>query len=428
MKKNLIKFIGFVCWLPYGLNAQLADSAYVLQKAREHLQVLCSDTMQGRGYLFNGHLIAANYIQEQFETYGLKSVCPEGYLQTFSFPLNIIISTNLHQKKRRLIPSKDYLPSPDIFSIKKEQVKPVLIGYGLPSDWNKLKKPLKAYHWVVIKDGLPADISSTVHDSLKKWKELKNQISLARAKGARGLIILKKKLTHGFSSELGDFPVIYLQEETPLKPMVLNLQSEMMMQRSQNVVGFQQGLSDSVVVLCAHYDHLGRLGEAIFYGANDNASGIAFLLTLAEQMKNQTPKYSLLWIAFGAEETGLNGSIYYALKSPCLPLDKIKCVLNFDLMGNGQEGVMAVGGQTYPFLHEQILSAQKRAGTSIPFSTRPNAPNSDHYPFTLKNIPALFFYTMGGAPHYHDIFDRPEGLELPIFVSLQKVIYAFLND
>lgn len=82
--------------------------------------------------------------------------------------------------------------------------------------------------------------------------------------------------------------------------------------QTQNVLGLIEGSNpDSVIVLMAHYDHFGMMGQAIFPGANDNASGVAMLLSLAQHYSDHQPKHSIIFAAFGAEELGLIGSKYF---------------------------------------------------------------------------------------------------------------------
>lgn len=406
---------------------QYFDSLAILQKARFHIDTLCSNTFRGRGYIENGHFLAADYIKKQFSAYGLNPICNSGMIQTFHFPLNLIEDANLIISRKKLLPSKDFLPAPHSPSLQKKNISTKYLGDGSAQNWKKISKKIKN-HWVILKEGIPKEFINNQNDSIKKWYSIENQIQQAKLYGAGGLIIQQKKLTHSFASEPLDFPVLFIQEDIPIKKIdEYIVKTRVGNQFSQNVIAFQRGIIDSTIVICAHYDHLGSIGETSFKGANDNASGTAFLLVLAEQMAKVQTHYNILWIAFGAEETGLNGSLYYVMKNPCTPLEKIKYVLNFDLWGHGQEGVMAVGAKTFPELFRWITSINEKIGKPITFSERPNAPNSDHYPFTLKNIPALFFYTMGGPKHYHDYLDLPAGLELKAFVSMQKILIELLK-
>jgi len=420
--KTLI-LLFFGVFLTFQINAQIFDSLTMIQKARYHIDTLCSNTFQGRGYVNNGHVWASEYIKKEFQRYGLNPICTTGMIQTFHFPLNLIENAELVVNNQKLIPSKDFLPSPNTPSLEEKDIAIKYIGFGTLEAWKKAGKKLKNY-WVVIEEGAP----DNTPDSLKKWFSQENQVKQAKLYGSKGLIIKQKKLTHSFGSEDIKFPILYVRGDLSIKKIdFYRVKAKLHEQFSQNVIAFQRGIIDSTIVICAHYDHLGSIGETIFKGANDNASGTAFLLVLAEQLAKIQTQYNILWIAFGAEETGLNGSLFYVMKNPCTPLQKVKHVFNFDLLGHGQEGVMAVGAKTYPELFQLITSTNEKLGSPIKFSERPNAPNSDHYPFTLKNIPSLFFYTMGGPKHYHDYLDLPQGLELISFVSLQKIFLEILK-
>lgn len=429
-QKTLIKLtfvVGLLLFKAFPSDAQYFDSLTILQKARFHIDTLCSNTFKGRGYIENGHLLAADYIKKQFSAYGLNSICSSGMIQTFYFPLNLIEDADLTINRQKLLPSKDFLPAPHSPSLQKKNIPTKYLGNGSAQNWKKISRKIKN-HWVILDEGLPKEFINNQNDSIKKWYSIENQIQQAKLYGAGGLIIKQKKLTHSFAAEPSDFPVLFIQENIPIKKIdEYTVKTRAGNQFSQNVVAFQRGIIDSTIVICGHYDHLGSIGEIIFKGANDNASGIAFLLVLAEQMAKVQTRYNILWIAFGAEETGLNGSLYYVMKNSCTPLEKIKYVLNFDLWGHGQEGVMAVGAKTFPELFRWITSINEKMGKPLAFSERPNAANSDHYPFTLKNIPALFFYTMGGPKHYHDYLDLPAGLELKSFVSMQKLLIELLQ-
>ena len=121
--------------------------------------------------------------------------------------------------------------------------------------------------------------------------------------------------------------------------------------QTQNVVGVIPAAhsTDSFVVFTAHYDHLGRMGKHVYFpGANDNASGVSMLLNLAKYYaeKRETLRYNLLFIAFAGEEAGLIGSKYFT-ENPLLPLDKIKMLMNMDLMGTGDEGLMVVNASVF---------------------------------------------------------------------------------
>ncbi|MCS7074770.1 MAG: M28 family peptidase [Bacteroidia bacterium] len=407
--------------------ARVTDSVWISHKRTVRMQILCSDSLAGRGYTYQGHLKAAHFIAKEFEQAGVQKLPGKSWFYEFSFPVNLVESAQVSIGNTRLQVGKDYIVHPASMSARGNLYRIDSLNYGLPEEWKQ--KDLKG-KWVVIRDGLPDSLQKV--ETAKEWGYIETKQERGVEAGIAGLIILKSKLTASFEERPGLMPMIEILSSTWNNlPQKTTLSIDLVVKPreifTQNVVGYVPGkeVPDSFIVLCAHYDHLGRVSEAIFYGANDNASGTSFLLSLADALAKKPAKYSVLLIAFSGEEAGLRGSIAFTYGS-WVPLRKIKAVYNFDLLGNGQSGIMAVGGETYPNLYQPAKQACQANGISL--AARPNAPNSDHYPFTLYNIPALFFYTMGGPPHYHDIYDRPEGLEFPVFYRFQQVILQLLNQ
>ncbi|MFC5269198.1 M28 family metallopeptidase [Adhaeribacter terreus] len=199
--------------------------------------------------------------------------------------------------------------------------------------------------------------------------------------------------------------------------------------QTQNVIGFIPGKvqSDSFIVFSAHYDHLGRISEdAYFPGANDNASGTSLLLELAHHFskpENQ-PAYSVAFMAFGAEEAGLVGSRFY-VEHPLFPLQQIKFLVNLDLTGTGDAGLMVVNGKIHEkeFAQLQKLNGEKHYFPEI--KSRGKAANSDHFPFSEKGVPAFFLYTLGGTTFYHDVLDKPDALPLTKYPELFRLILDY---
>src|SRR5690606_19114705 len=105
--------------------------------------------------------------------------------------------------------------------------------------------------------------------------------------------------------------------------------------------------SDSMVVFTAHYDHLGGMGRRTFFpGANDNASGVSMVLNLARYYKAHPPRHKTVFIFFAGEEAGLLGSAHL-VKSGLLDLKKIRFLINLDLLGTGDDGIMVVNGAVF---------------------------------------------------------------------------------
>jgi Zn-dependent M28 family amino/carboxypeptidase len=228
------------------------------------------------------------------------------------------------------------------------------------------------------------------------------------------------------------FPIIYVKKDL-LNRLILKIKLTIDAARTvhgtQNVLGFINGSvqPDSFIVVSAHYDHLGMMGsETIFPGANDNASGIGMMLDLAKHYKENPPKMSVVFIAFAAEEVGLIGSLFFT-ENPLVPLKKISLVVNLDLMATGDKGLTAVNGTIYPELF-YLLQNCNAIGNYLPeVSARGKAMNSDHYHFSEKGIPALFFYLRGEYHQYHDVGDTHRAITLSKYNEAFGLIRDFIN-
>lgn len=196
---------------------------------------------------------------------------------------------------------------------------------------------------------------------------------------------------------------------------------------TQNVIGYFPGKTkpDSFLVFAAHYDHLGHMGAATYFpGANDNAAGVSMLLQLACFFGSNKPDYSIAFIAFGAEETGLQGSKYY-VSNPLFRLEKIKLLINLDLVGTGDDGLMVVNAKQQQKAYHTLAGMNNDKKFVQEIRSRDNAPNSDHFPFTQKHVPAIFIYGLGGIQAYHDIYDIPRTLPLTAYKNIFRLLVAF---
>ncbi|WP_460635646.1 M20/M25/M40 family metallo-hydrolase [Larkinella harenae] len=190
--------------------------------------------------------------------------------------------------------------------------------------------------------------------------------------------------------------------------------------KAANVIGFLDNGATHTIVIGAHYDHLGMgtqgssLAEKpqgqIHNGADDNASGVAGLLELAQYYANNGVKepYNILFMGFGAEELGLLGSRYF-LNHPTLPLDRLNFMICMDMIGryDPSRGV-GIGGygtaDAWPDVFKDVTAGIKF------FTDRAGNSGSDNAAFYAKQIPVLFFHT-GGHPDYHKPGDDPEKID-----------------
>ncbi|MFQ5651609.1 MAG: M20/M25/M40 family metallo-hydrolase [bacterium] len=189
-----------------------------------------------------------------------------------------------------------------------------------------------------------------------------------------------------------------------------------------NVVAFLEGsdpeLKSEVIVVSAHYDHVGMgtavAGDSVYNGAADNASGTAGLLELAEAFASltQSPRRSLLFLAVTAEEKGLLGSKYY-VEHPIFPLEKTVANFNLDMIGIGDTTALVVYGIDRSSLGDDVRKAAARFGLEIWPDDMPEQRifyRSDHYSFAQKGVPAIFpsFGTRrSDFPEFKKFYHRP---------------------
>lgn len=161
------------------------------------------------------------------------------------------------------------------------------------------------------------------------------------------------------------------------------------------VTGSDPELKEEVVIVGAHYDHVGKDNRGrVFGGADDNASGTAGVLEIARAFQNlkEKPKRTVLFILFTAEEKGLFGSKYY-VEHPIFPLEKTAAVINLDMIGrNDVEQISLIGRYQYPKLFAIVDSINKESvNFDLNFAVEEFIRQSDHFPYMRKDVPTVFF-------------------------------------
>ncbi|MDZ7374491.1 MAG: M20/M25/M40 family metallo-hydrolase [candidate division KSB1 bacterium] len=182
----------------------------------------------------------------------------------------------------------------------------------------------------------------------------------------------------------------------------------------KNVVGYLPGsdpvLRNQVIVVGAHYDHVGTVHDTVIYnGSDDNASGTAGIIELAEAFgqNGYAPLRSILFIAFAGEEKGFFGSRYYTA-NPLLPIDSTIAMINLDMISRNDTNQVGVAGSSVsPELFAMVEEANRFVDMEITRSADNYFRQSDHYPFYRKRVPVLFFNTLD-HPDLHKPTDDPE--------------------
>lgn len=227
---------------------------------------------------------------------------------------------------------------------------------------------------------------------------------------------------------------------------------------SANVVGLLPGsdptLAAETVIISAHHDHDGSAGPEIWHGADDNGSGTVGVVALARAfMANPArPKRSILFAVFAAEERGLLGAYHMAMH-PLRPLATTRAMINFDMIGRNEtpsdqttglieipadttNRLNLIGASYSPDFDRTVRAANRSVGLDLDDRfDRDNALNvffrSDQFPFVLKDIPAMWFFT-GFHPDYHHTTDTADRINYTKMTKIVKLSYLsawrFAND
>lgn len=419
-------FLAFLIFLsPIVLSAQ--DTSF----ARKTIDTLSSSYFSGRGYVYDGAMKASHYIADQFSSYHVKTFEGfNGYFQTFQMPVNTFpgkLKVSIDGKL--LVPGQDYLVNAYSAGINKRNLK---IYHA------SVLKTMSAQEWGKINFKNSAIFGST--QDVESCKELIAQWETKNALDEKMkpiFIVEKPKLTWTVYSGT-DIPNIVALEvkegviDAKAKRISLRIEQKYIPHYTvQNVCGYIKGKTypDSFIFFTAHYDHLGNMGcKTYFPGANDNASGTAMLLNLAQyysKPENQ-PEYSIVFVAFTAEEAGLIGSKYFTENSP-MPLSQISFLINMDLIGNGEDGIMVVNGSVFKNAYDALLEINAKHSFVKEIKQRGKAANSDHYWFSEKGVPAFFIYLLGEYPYYHDIYDIAEKPTLKGYIGTFNLLTHFVK-
>jgi len=202
-----------------------------------------------------------------------------------------------------------------------------------------------------------------------------------------------------------------------------------------NVAGFLEGsdpqLKHEWVVIGAHFDHLGGYvgaGDTIYNGADDNASGTAGMLELAQAFASRAdrPKRSILFIGFSGEEKGLLGS-RALVDQKLIPIEKIVFMLNLDMIGRNPDKPVAVVGDGYSRGIKAVVEAAN-ADVQLPieFGGSDYAGNSDHHPFYSSDVPFLFLFT-GLHEDYHQLSDHADKIDFGNMEKIARVAYGTVD-
>jgi aminopeptidase YwaD len=409
-------------WLCCCSNLHAQNLSY----ARQVVNMLCSDEMAGRGYVKDGSKKAADFIATEFQKAGLLSF-GSSYFQSYGFPVVVFPNEPVFKVgDDELVPGIDFIASPGCRAL--SGVFETIFIDSVTIDNNTLFSQFEksAFYKSLI-------CISPIRDNKVKHPERLEKVLTNQYK-SRGLVFIdQKKLTWGVATEWDEFPKFYVTEDKIKRyhqRLKIDISPDLRQHQTQNIIGYMKGKvsPDSFVVVSAHYDHLGMFGKnAVFRGANDNASGVAMMLDLMQYYAKNQPAYSVVFMAFAGEEAGLFGSYYYT-QNPLFPLRQISLMINLDLMGTGDAGMTVVNGDVFVDAYNELALINLTENYLPEIKSRGKAANSDHYYFSENGVRAFFFYLMGKYNYYHDVFDSPEALTYARYEGAYRLVVHYVNE
>jgi len=422
--RNIVSLI----LIAFAANAFAQDIDY----ARSIIDTLASPSMEGRGYVNGGDRKAAAFISNEYEKNGLKNF-GNNYYQKFEIAVNTFPGkANISQDGKPIAAGTDFLVVASSPSLRGEY-KVVKINrktFKNPSRFKRFSHHDYSQKVIIVdKQGIEKK-QLLILDSLRNYNFL----------NAKALVYINdKKLMWSGSAARQQLPFVIVDiarsaYKSKVKSLSFDIESRFEKAYfTQNVIGYVKGnlQPDSFLVFTAHYDHLGRMGQNVYFpGANDNASGTAMMLDLARYYSKpeNKPRYTMVFIAVSAEETGLLGSTYLA-EHPLFPLKAVRFLVNLDMMGTGSEGITMVNGTVFPKAYDLMVKINAGKEYVVNVKNRGESCNSDHCPFYQKGVPAVFLYAMGKEfTEYHNVYDKASDLPLTAYENIFRLARDFMDQ
>jgi hypothetical protein len=457
---------------------------------RDHVRYLASEELTGRGVDTPGIKLARDYIAREFAKLGLRPGGDNGsYLQGFDVATGVAVKqpTIIAFGKQPPLRLNDEWTPMGLSGSGKVEADVVFAGYGITAkeygydDYAGIDAKGKIV--LVLRYEPPPKNEKSPFQTPPRYSNhatLRAKANNASDHGAVGMILVDFNHSGDEQKELlstsnslwrsGNSPIAaqvkrgviekWLDAEgVSLKPLkekidreekpasqylpaarvTLQVSLEEIRQRTENVVGVLPGsdptLKDQNIVIGAHYDHLGfghygtrdsSTEGQIHHGADDNASGTAVLMQLAERLsRSQTrPARTIVFAAFSGEELGLYGSRHY-VNYPPQSLSSTKAMLNLDMVGRLRDNRLTVfGTHSAKELSAIVLEEAQKLGLQVIESD--SVGRSDHMSFYNRKIPALHFFT-GTHPDYHRPSDTWEKLNIEGMVKVTDLVSGIVQ-
>ena len=472
---------------------------------KKHLSVLASDEYEGRETGQKGQKMAAEYIANHFKELGLIAPLSNGnensYLQRFE-----LHKKTLSEFRIETLTGKIELSQNEIIVVtpfredKNEQEYDIIFaGYGLEEEG---KNGYSSYNSIDVEDkivviliGMPQGKENLIpNEEARKsvYLQMNFKAKLAKAKGAKGIVFVVKKADytlfndmygHYFKDPKWQVPLNKGKEDNPDFMMALsttdrlpnilgytdrkwkkvfkkwNKKNETVLEgkanvfsrtdieevETENVLGYLEGTDkrEELIVITAHYDHIGIIDGKVYNGADDDGSGTTAVLELAEafslaKREGHAPRRSILFMLVTGEEKGLLGSSYYS-ENPVFPLKNTVSNLNIDMIGRIDKA--HEGNPNYVYIIGSTMLSTELHNLSE-FSAKTYSPNmeldytyndkddpnrfyyrSDHYNFAKHDIPVIFYFN-GVHDDYHQHTDEVDKIHFGKMQEITRLVFA----
>ena len=484
MKKLLLSISIAFCVSAFAQDSIAINFANTINAddLKEHLYVLATDSLEGRETGQHGQKLAADYIARHFESIGIPPYNGETYYQEFPLLNQTLLNSSLTINKE-LAFLEDYYTSPFYGSTALQFESLQCIGFGIDeigcsdyitidvkdkvvlvftidllADKEKDKiENIEAIDWEyqlekAYQHGAKAVffVDNTVKSKLKRYSSYftkeKRNVFIEEAKFKLPFAFIDSE---ELENTIGISTKKLLKKVARRKYPLYNVRGffstevKEVLLEGENVLGYLEGsdLKEELLVITAHYDHLGIHDGVVHNGADDDGSGRVAVLELAEafakaKAAGKGPRRSILFMPVAGEEMGLLGSSYYT-ENPVFPLENTIADLNIDMIGRMDEThegnpdyVYLIGADKLSTELHQISEDANTYYTQLELDytfNDPEDPNrfyyrSDHYNFAKNNIPVIFYFN-GVHADYHKSTDTVEKIHFGKIASISKLIF-----
>ena len=451
---------------------------------RTHLYIVASAEMEGRETATEGQRKAAAYIENYFKSIGLKPGNNGSYQQSYPVFRDSLVSSTLMVNNVELALNQDYQPMVQMCRTSGQYLSEIVfVGHGIVDgsydDYAGVDVKGKA---VLILDGAPSSYK-TDKRGFRAPNSIYGKIAAAAQKGAAAVLVVaggfprpalqtnnnnmyvnlytpsqspnvysisasaaEKIMGAEFAALAEKAKAEKLTAKTVKADLFLELNKKIVRLESTNVLGYIEGTTktDEWLIITAHYDHIGKRGNIINYGADDDGSGTVGVLEIAQafveaKKAGNGPARNVMFMTVSGEEKGLWGSDYFA-SHPTIPMDKLTADLNIDMIGRVDTERMLADTLNYIYVVgddklstelKPISEAVNNKYMKMTLDYKFNDPNdkeqiyfrSDHYNFAKNGVPVIFYYDGMLKADYHKPTDTPDKINYTLLKKRAQLVF-----